>query len=205
MTHDEINSILHEITLIDELKDIHVYSDAKQRNNYEVWGYYTHTPYLFKRCKELVKDTDVNILEIGMGVGSSSILSFFCKNNTNFNVDSIETDYDWYNTCIEKYYKTVTNVEHYYHENYDSKYTQKEFKKKYDLVFVDQRSWEDRNKSILHFLKNTDSIIVHDYDYNLRAWPDTHNKLVETFANIDWDNNWSDSSLTNPPTIVCKI
>jgi hypothetical protein len=204
MTPDEINNTLYEITQINELKDIHVYSDTNQRKNYDVWGWYTHTPFIYKRCKELMKQANVNILEIGMGVGSSSIFSFFAKNHPNFNVDSIETDYDWYNTCIEKYYSNITNIKYYYHESYDNKYTQEEFSKKYDLIFVDQGSWEDRNKSILHFLKNANSIIVHDYDYNLRVWPDTHDELLKTFANIYWDVNWRDLLLTNPPTIVCK-
>jgi hypothetical protein len=204
MTPDEINNTLYEITQINELKDIHVYSDTNQRKNYDVWGWYTHTPFIYKRCKELMKQANVNILEIGMGVGSSSIFSFFAKNHPNFNVDSIETDYNWYNTCIEKYYSNITNIKYYYHESYDNKYTQEEFSKKYDLIFVDQGSWEDRNKSILHFLKNANSIIVHDYDYNLRVWPDTHDELLKTFANIDWDVNWRDLLLTNPPTIVCK-
>lgn len=203
---NDIEDIITEISLISELAPLHLLADKTARHDNSTWGWYTHAPFLYKKCKELIQDkTKINILEIGMGHSSSSILSYFAANFSQIQIETIETIEEWHNTCTEKYYKHLKNVVTHYHTNFEEKYANNFLNKTYDLIFVDQGSWEDRNKSILYFYKQTKSLIVHDYDYNLRVWPDTHNILEQKFKNIIWDTNWHLNPLTNPPTIVYSL
>jgi hypothetical protein len=198
-----LQNLLDEITQIPELKDIHVFTDTKLRSESQNWQYYTHVPFVYEKCKNLLQKKEVNILEIGMGVGSSTVFSYFAKNK-NFIINSIETEKEWYTKCVNQYYNN-TNVKHHFNDSFDIKYTLNSFDTHYDLIFVDQGNWDDRNRSILYFLDKTDSFIIHDYDYNLRTWPDTHSKLLNKFKTIIWDNDWQQNLLTNPPTLVCTL
>jgi hypothetical protein len=88
--------------------------------------------------------------------------------------------------------------------SYDSKYDMEDFKHNYDLIFVDQGDWSDRSKSLVFFKNQTKCFIVHDYDYLQRNWPDIHAMLWEKF-NIEWDENWKQHRVTDPPTLVCTL
>ena len=204
MQLQEIEQIYKEIAQINELSDLHFLADEKHRYSVQYFAYYTHVPFLFKKCAELCKQSTVRILELGMGKGSSAILSYFAKNNQNILIDSIETDKVWSDQCFPLYYKGVQNVKPYYMSSYDSKYDMEDFKHNYDLIFVDQGDWSDRNKSLNYFKKQTKCFIVHDYDYLQRTWPDTHNMLWGEF-NTEWDENWKQNRITDPPTLVCTL
>lgn len=206
MQKQELLETLNEITQISELKDIHLFTDSNHRepvNN--IWGYYTHVPYLYKACKQMSSlHQPVNVLELGMGIGSSSIFSYF-SNKFPMNIVSIETNKERFKHCTETYYKN-TEIKYYYHTSYEQKYDDNFFNNKtYDLIFIDQGSWEDRNKSILFYINKTNSFIVHDYDYNLRTWPETHNLLFKKFNKITWNEEWQNEPLTTPPTAVFEI
>lgn len=158
--------------------------------------YYTHAPYLYEVCKRITQNNKrAKVLELGMGNGSSPIFAHFSREG--MVVDSVETDHTWYLQCVEKYYKGLENVNPVHHLDFKQKYAELN-NKEYDLVFVDQGSWEDRNSSLIFLLHRTKCFIAHDYDYNQSHWPETHEMLRATFPEFTLY-----SELT-PPTLVCE-
>lgn len=160
--------------------------------------WFTHAPHLLDTCINLASQPgQIKILEIGMGDGSSKVFSYIAKNYSNVHITSIETNPAWFDKCYNTFYKDVENVNCILYDSFENKYTS--LIEEFDLIFVDQGSWEDRNKSINQFIKQTKCFVVHDYDYIANHWPDTHALLKNTFPYF----NWIDEPNTES-TLICK-
>lgn len=126
--------------------------------------YYTHRPYLTKYLNQLTnKKNKINILEFGVGDGSSAIFHDFALKNKNFNITAFETDNSWLNETKNKY--ELNNYKFNYINNWDEFLIEENFNDQYDLIFVDQSPWEARIKTIDLLIEKSNIIMLHDYDY----------------------------------------
>lgn len=125
--------------------------------------YYTHRKHLINSLNSLSKKDKINILEFGVGEGSSFIFNEFALKNKNFNITAFETDHAWLNETKNKY--ELNNYKFNHVNNWDELLTQENFDGEYDLVFIDQSPWEARIKTIDLLIKKSKIIILHDYDF----------------------------------------
>jgi hypothetical protein len=125
--------------------------------------YYTHRKYLIEQLNLLSKKDHVKILEFGVGDGSSSVFNEFALKNKNFQITAFETDPIWLNKVKNEY--ELPNYNFNYIRDWNDLLLDKNFKDKYDLIFVDQSPWEARIKTIDLLIDKSEVIILHDYDY----------------------------------------
>lgn len=131
--------------------------------------FYTHREYLQQELDNLLtKNTtqkSINILELGVGDGSSELMHSFAKNNMNVSILGLESNSDWANTIKEKY--TLSNYKILYILDWNIDTYKNILNNFYDLVFIDQSPWSARIDSLI-YLSNNDKFntaILHDYDY----------------------------------------
>ena len=130
--------------------------------------YYTHRPYLQKELDLLIPKIDnkkINILELGVGDGSSELFHKFAQLSNNISIIGIETDIQWANQIKTKY--SLNNYEIKWIKTWDIDIYKNINNKFYDLVFIDQSPWEARIEA-LDYLSDTNAFttaILHDYDY----------------------------------------
>ena len=125
--------------------------------------YYTHRKYLINNLNLLSKKDQVNILEFGVGEGSSSILNDFASKNKNFNIEAFETDHLWLNETKNKY--ELDNYKFNHVNDWNELLVGENFNNEYDLIFVDQSPWEARIKTIDLLINKSTVTILHDYDF----------------------------------------
>lgn len=130
--------------------------------------YYTHRKYLIDNLTSLSllnknKNKKINILEFGVGEGSSLIFNDFASKNKNFNIKAFETEKSWFEETKIKY--ELDNYEFTHIDNWDEILTENYFNKKYDLIFIDQSPWESRIKTLDLLINKSNISILHDYDY----------------------------------------
>jgi hypothetical protein len=130
----------------------------------------THRPVLI----ECVKNTDGNILELGCGDSSTTIIKELLK-NTNRKLVSIESNFEWYNK-----FKHLKDENHEIlfvdAGNEDTAKTGEiwvEFIRNnellknmtFDVVFIDQSPWTARTHTLSYFKDICKFVVVHDVDY----------------------------------------
>jgi hypothetical protein len=125
--------------------------------------YYTHRKYLIDSLNSLSKNKKINILEFGVGEGSSLVFNEFALKNKNFNIMAFETDNSWLNETKNKY--ELDNYKFNYVNNWDELLIPENFNKEYDLIFIDQAPWEARIKTIDLLIEKSKIMILHDYDF----------------------------------------
>lgn len=131
--------------------------------------YYTHRPYLISELNKLIESkqsSDISILELGVGDGSSQIFNEFAKNYKNISIIGLDTNCAWCDNMRMKY--EMPNYQIFHLQNWnESSYFDILNNNYYDLVFVDQSPWEARIDAIDMLYKNNNGnvIILHDYDY----------------------------------------
>lgn len=128
--------------------------------------YYTHRKYLIDNLTSLSllsKNKKINILEFGVGEGSSLIFNDFASKNKNFNIKAFETEKSWFEETKIKY--ELDNYEFIHINNWDEILTENYFNEKYDLIFIDQSPWESRIKTLDLLINKSNISILHDYDY----------------------------------------
>lgn len=161
-------------------------------------AYYTHQKYLQKEIDNL-KNGSI-LLELGVGVGSSSVIHNNCKTK-NITAIAFESDYNWLNNMCNRFELPNYKFIHIKDWKLLAEYLHSDT---YDLVFVDQAPWSARIDSI-NMLKNiTKTFIVHDYDYF------NENKSFVCDEKTWWNKNYANQfSLEEnyelkPPTLIMR-
>lgn len=165
--------------------------------------YYTHRKYLINSLNSLSKKDQINILEFGVGEGSSLIFHEFASKNKNFNITAFETDNLWLNETKNKY--ELDNYKFNYINNWDDLLVQENFNSEYDLIFIDQSPWEARIKTIDLLIKKSKITILHDYDfYNKGVIEDIFDVGKNSFFGKYLSENISSQGFNEelPPTLV---
>ena len=120
----------------------------------------THQPVLIELFNHLSKDGAV--LELGSGLGSTELLHNLCLKD-NRSLLTVDDSEEW----LQKYEHQFTSSNHKYKLlpiesiNSDSEI----LNTKWELIFVDQGSWENRVESVKVFKDICKFIVVHDSDY----------------------------------------
>jgi cellulose biosynthesis protein BcsQ len=125
--------------------------------------YYTHRKYLTDALNSLDKNKKINILEFGVGDGSSFVFNEFASKNKNFNIKAFETDKSWFEETKSKY--ELDNYEFIHINDWNELLVQNKFKDEYDLIFIDQSPWESRIKTLDLLINQSSILILHDYDF----------------------------------------
>ena len=183
--------------------------------------YYTHQKYLKEELEKLPENS--RILELGVGDGSSSLMSEYCLSNSSCRVQAFETMSGWAQATKDKYclssnYSlTVLSSWDLFESHLN---TLHEFNVEdviYDLVFVDQSPWAARINSIKLLSSRAKVFILHDYDYyNKNEWHKTQGLTVKskniyinddsTFLGLTFGKDFTleDNYSTLPPTLVMR-
>jgi hypothetical protein len=165
--------------------------------------YYTHRPHLINSLNSLDKKKEINILEFGVGDGSSLIFNEFASKNKNFNIKAFETDKSWLDETKSKY--ELENYKFNYINNWDELLTENSFNKEYDLIFIDQSPWESRIKTLDLLINKSNISILHDYDYyNKGLIEDIFDVSEKSFFGKYLSKNISAQGFNEelPPTLV---
>lgn len=173
----------------------------------------THIPVL-QKVLEKIKSENIKlpILELGSGLGSTSILHDFCTKNE-IQLITLDNNKEWLNkmsTIYEKNnfhrYEFVFNWELQLEEYADSHFS---------LVFIDQAPWEARTISMYMFRETSEYIILHDCDYfpnnnifgkTLKPILSSHNTGKRDYSDVL--KNWKEifpeifACPSGPPTLV---
>ena len=151
-------------------------------------AYCTHQPVLY----EVLKNSEGKILELGCGMGSTQITNHF---STNRQVLTVENNKEWY----EQYKQQFENKNHLFLLIKDWPQTLKNLLNEYDVIFVDQDTWESRLEAVKLFKNHANYIIVHDYD------------SLPVFLNYNWQDDYRYYQEfspfprpypTGPPTVI---
>jgi hypothetical protein len=186
-------------------------------------GYYTHQPYL----KEVIENTNGNILECGCGEGSTLFIKDNIK-NTDRKLVTIESNLEW----LSKYMHLNDDKHTLLHVDADNIDCNKTGEKWYnfvkdnlkdyifDIVFIDSSPWLSRKYLYEYYKDKASIIIIHDFDY----FPVNNiiGKVIKTdwYGNkridyIDMNNEIKNYKLfypplkyfigaTGPPTLICS-
>ena len=118
-----------------------------------VTGWNSYKPFLFKA----LENTKGNVLELGMGEGSTQLLHDYCLNKDRMLV-SIDNTKEW----ADKF----KHLDCHHHMTIHSDNWDETFKGimtyKWGVVLVDHAPGEHRHKAIELLKDNTDIIVVHD-------------------------------------------
>lgn len=131
-------------------------------------AFYTHRPYLQKELDILLNHNpkeQLNILELGVGDGSSELFHRFARSRENISILGLETNARWANKMKEKY--QLSNYTIQYIESWNIDIYNNLSNKFYDLVFIDQSPWSARIESLDYFSNKGlfRTAILHDYNY----------------------------------------
>ena len=177
--------------------------------------YYTHQEYLKEELNKLPQNA--HVLELGVGDGSSSIMSDFCLNNPSCKVQAFEGSSKWLRETEEKYCLS-SNYSLTFLSSWDLLESHLDIQNKiYDLVFVDQSPWEARINSIKLLSSCTKVFILHDYDwFNKEFWHKDQGLTVQskniyvndnsTYLGLTFGEKFTleDNSTRRPPTLVMR-
>ena len=122
---------------------------------------------------ESLQNTDGDVLELGMGDGSTAILHEYCK-DTNRNLFSYDSDLNWYRK-FEKFRSPTHAVE--YAEDWDT-VSIRHNKSNIGVILVDHAAGERRKYDVALFCNIAKVIVCHDteiqsdhgYRYSM-IWP----------------------------------
>lgn len=132
----------------------------------------THQPVLIELFNHLSEEGAV--LELGSGLGSTELLHKLCLKN-NRPLLTVDDSQEW----LSKYETDFSSLNHKYKLiAIDQIHKDKEIKDtKWELIFIDQGSWESRAESVKLFKKKAKFLVIHDSDY----FPSTNlfGKLIE--------------------------
>jgi len=132
--------------------------------NIFIHPFYTHRPYL----RQALKEKPLNILEFGVGIGSSAVLYKYAKKNPNVKIVAYENDPVWLQKMAEKY--SLPNYTFHAVKDWNELLKADNFKEKYDLVFIDQAPWAARIQSLDTIKGQASKVILHDFDYFGDIW-----------------------------------
>lgn len=120
----------------------------------------THQPVLIELINRLSKNGAV--LELGSGLGSTELLHNLCLKD-NRPLLTVDDSQEW----LQKYETQFKSPNHKYKllpiENINS--DSEILNTKWELIFVDQGSWENRVETVKVFKDICKFIVVHDSDY----------------------------------------
>ena len=110
-----------------------------------------------------VKISSGDILELGTGNTSTSIVKKYINENPSRKLVSVDNDEDWLNKMLVDH---PPSANHNYILVRDWDYVLNELStRKWGVVFIDQKPWEARTDSLQTFKNTADYIIIHDVDY----------------------------------------
>jgi hypothetical protein len=149
----------------------------------------THQPVLIEIFKHLSKEGSV--LELGSGLGSTELLHNLCLKD-NRKLVTVDDSEEW----LQKYENQFTSPNHKYkllpieNINYDKEILDT----KWELIFIDQGSWENRVESVKVFKDICKFLVIHDSDYfpstGLMGKVITKAIPLETPAVVDHSDNF---------------
>ncbi|PZO42136.1 MAG: hypothetical protein DCF19_07790 [Pseudanabaena frigida] len=125
--------------------------------------YYTHQIHLNEELASISLNQEVNILEFGVGEGSSSILYQYAKKYPNFKIQAFENNQEWIQTVAQKY--SLPNYSFEFVEDWNKLFKERDFLGHYDFVFIDQSPWEARILTLDSLKTKSSTIMLHDYDF----------------------------------------
>lgn len=177
--------------------------------------YHTHQKYLKEELNKLPQNA--HVLELGVGDGSSPIMSEYCLNNPSCRVQAFETSSDWAHKTKDKYCLS-SNYSLAVLSSWDLLESHLNVEDViYDLVFVDQSPWAARINSIKLLSSRTKVFILHDYDYyNKNEWHKSQGLKVRskniyinddsTFLGLTFGKDFTleDNHSIRPPTLVMR-
>jgi predicted O-methyltransferase YrrM len=151
----------------------------------------SYYPLLYKALEE----TKGDVLELGMGYGSTELLNNYCKKNKRF-LFSFEEKQSWF----EKFSHLAKEGKNFKHElnfvvNWD---IVKNNHEKADVIFIDHAPGERRKEDIVHFKDTKGIIVCHDtepaadYGYQMRQYF----KLFKYKAEVKTNGAWA-TALSN--------
>ncbi len=166
--------------------------------------YYTHRPYLIETLNKFNYDNKINILEFGVGEGSSEIFFEYANKYPNLNVCAFDNEFNWFNSMKDKY--ELPNYKFNFVESWDTLFSEYKFMKTYDLVFVDQSPWEARITTLDILKGYYQNAILHDYDFynkGIVSPEDIYNVNEATFFSRYLDSyELHGYNSTLPPTLL---
>lgn len=168
--------------------------------------YYSHQEFLLKELDKLKSKEKVNCLEFGTGNGSSSLFKNFADIHPNSQIRAFESDYQWFISMSSKYQSQ--NYKFHYVFDWTHYLDQKKFNNIYDLVFIDQKPWEARIKTIEKLHDRVKIFILHDYDfYNKGVYDkDIYSIGNGSFFHQKFSKNFTMESHFKilPPTLILR-
>lgn len=111
-------------------------------------GAITHIPVLI----EYLNKTTGDVLEMGMGIGSTPILHMLCQNRKLFSYDNDKSYCDQFLDYKNTYHDII------YIDNWDKLKINQNF----GIVLIDHRPAMRRHHDVIRFKNNADYIICHD-------------------------------------------
>lgn len=139
--------------------------------------YFTHRDYLIKVLESFDYNKSISILEMGTGDGSSQILSTYAMKYPNISIIGLESKKSWLVAMTNKY--SMPNYQFSLTNWLDLTH----YKKKYDLIFIDQMPWTARVKSFRYFKNCFKYCVMHDFSGLLKRFPE-FKKFIESNFNI---------------------
>lgn len=154
-----------------------------------------------------VKISSGDILELGTGNTSTSIVKKYINETPSRKLVSVDNDEDWLNKMLIDH---PPSANHNYILVHDWDYVLNELStRKWGVVFIDQKPWEARTASLQTFKNTADYIIIHDVDYFPKN--NIFGKVLNQFE-FDFSDQFKDWKLyyprgkwpspTGPPTLV---
>jgi len=118
----------------------------------------THQPILVELVKLLKPDS--NILELGCGQGSTELLHLL-STIYDVNVLTLDDNEEW----INKYSTDLKNSRHSFLLTSFNSFIDRTKGFTWDLVFIDQGSWDSREECLMYYRDKAKFIVLHDSDY----------------------------------------
>jgi hypothetical protein len=120
-------------------------------------SYYTHQAFL----EFYLKNTEGDILELGVGYGSTPITSKYVSEKRR--LISVDNDMEWINKMKKEYPENDNHV-YLYTDNWLD-LIQKFSNHNWSVIFVDQNPWSARALSYYILKNSTEYMLIHDVDY----------------------------------------
>ena len=172
----------------------------------------THRPIL----EHYIKNTSGDIIEVGMGDGSTGFILDLIK-GTNRKLVSLENNEGWYDKMLTIYPPSKNHIYEFYTEyerdlqNIFDKYPQQ-----FSIAFIDSSPWMSRVNAMNYYrnTKKCNYIMVHDVDYFPKS--KIFGKVTNMYLDKEPDLDFSDVSEnfrlfyppkpypapTGPPTLI---
>ena len=193
------------------------------KTRYKFDKYATHQPALF----EVLKRVQGDILELGIGNGSTSIIKSSLSSSQK--LISLESNKEWFDKFkhLESENHHLFFVDAGNEDNLETGLAWTDYIEEnlneydFEFVFIDQSPWAARTSCLQYFVDKAKYILVHDVDYYATRgiWGSSKGHTNIAKNKVKYDMDFSDVAkysrvfypvnrfffpLTGPPTLVCS-